>query len=210
MTGILRQNQDNVYLCKGTSYYIGGRPCAATPSAINNTSTHTSNSPPCCTVGQIHVVDHSSLNCHAPIVAMVTTIMWRMGDGWATFISRACILMVSELNYSGFYKFNGHILWSDSAENPLHHLEKWSWPNSDHRLEELSHMKSDGVDTWFWHWLKPQKKKEWPLLLKDTADKAAKRWSPEVMEFNDDIDPSVHVPKWSRSDGKVCGHIHKM
>ena len=71
-------------------------------------------------------------------------------------------------------------------------------------------MKSDGVDTWFWHWLKPQKKKEWPLLLKDTADKAAKRWSPEVMEFNDDIDPSVHVPKWSRSDGKVCGYIHKM
>ena len=36
-------------------------------------------------------------------------------------------------------------------------------------------MKSDGVDTWLRHWLQLQKKKKWPLLLKDTMDKAAKR-----------------------------------
>ena len=91
MTVILRRNQDNVYVCKGTLYYIGRIPCAVTLSAINNTSTRTSNSLPCCIVGRIHVVDNSPLNCHAPIAVMVATIMWRMGDGWATFISRACI-----------------------------------------------------------------------------------------------------------------------
>ena len=70
---------------------------------------------------------------------------------------------------------NGRIPWSDIAENPSHHLEKRSRPDSDHRLEEPSHMKSDGVDTWLRHWLQLQKKKKRPLLLKDTADKADER-----------------------------------
>ena len=36
-------------------------------------------------------------------------------------------------------------------------------------------MKLDGVDTWLRHWLQLQEKKKQPLLLKDTADKAAER-----------------------------------
>ena len=36
-------------------------------------------------------------------------------------------------------------------------------------------MKLDGVDTWLQHWLKLQKNKKWPLVLKDPVDKAAKR-----------------------------------
>ena len=36
-------------------------------------------------------------------------------------------------------------------------------------------MKSNRVDTCLWHQLQLQKKKKWPLLFKDTADKAAKR-----------------------------------
>ena len=31
------------------------------------------------------------------------------------------------------------------------------------------------VDTWLQHWLKLQKNKKWPLVLKDPVDKAAKR-----------------------------------
>ena len=50
---------------------------------------------------------------------------------------------------TAFYKLTGRIPWLDIAENPSHHLSKKSQPDSDHKLEEPSHMKSDGVDAWF-------------------------------------------------------------
>ena len=49
-----------------------------------------------------------------------------------------------------------------------------------------------------------------PVASRTSSPSKKRMWSPEVMEFNDDIDPSVHVPKRSRSDGKVRGHIHNM
>ena len=51
-------------------------------------------------------------------------------------------------NTTAFYKLTGHIPWLDITENLLHHLSKKSQPDSDHKLEEPSHMKSDGVDAW--------------------------------------------------------------
>ena len=57
----IEAESDHVYVCKGTLYYIGRIPCAATLSAINNTSTRTSNSLPCCIVGQTHVADNGRL-----------------------------------------------------------------------------------------------------------------------------------------------------
>ena len=74
---------------------------------------------------------------------------------------------------TAFYKLTGRIPWLDIAENPSHHLSKKSQPDSDHKLEEPSHMKSDGVDAWLRHWLKLQKKGRRPLVLKDPTDKSS-------------------------------------
>lgn len=73
---------------------------------------------------------------------------------------------------TGFYKLNGRIPWTDIAENPSQHLSKKSQPDCDYKLEEPSHMKSDGVDAWLKHWLKLQKKNKRPLELKDPSNKS--------------------------------------
>jgi hypothetical protein len=80
---------------------------------------------------------------------------------------------ISQDYHTGFYNFNGHIPWNDIAANPLHHLAKRSQPNSDHKLEEPSHMKSDGVDSWLKHWLRLQKRNKHPLVLKARTDKTS-------------------------------------
>ena len=49
---------------------------------------------------------------------------------------------------TAFYKLTGRILWLDIAENLSHHLSKKSQPDSDHKLEEPSHMKLDGINAW--------------------------------------------------------------
>src|SRR6202042_2517223 len=74
---------------------------------------------------------------------------------------------------TAFYKPTTPIPWNDIAENLSHHLSKKSQPDSDHKLEEPSHMKSDGVDAWLRHWLKLQKKGQRPLVLKDPTDKSS-------------------------------------
>jgi hypothetical protein len=80
---------------------------------------------------------------------------------------------------TGFYKLNGRIPWSDIAENPSNHLKRKSRPDSDHKLEEPSHMKSDAVDSWIGHWLKIQKKNKRPLVLKSGSDSTSdKRANP--------------------------------
>jgi hypothetical protein len=78
---------------------------------------------------------------------------------------------------TGFYKLTGRTPWTDIAENPSNYVSKKSRPDSDHKLEEPSHMKSDAVDSWLRHWLKLQKKHKRPLVLKDTSDKQYERRS---------------------------------
>jgi hypothetical protein len=83
---------------------------------------------------------------------------------------------------SGYYKLNGRIPWLDIADNPSNHLKKQSCPDSDHKLEEPSHMKSDAVDAWIGHWLKIQKKNKRPLVLKDVSDRTSdKQANPTVI-----------------------------
>jgi hypothetical protein len=82
------------------------------------------------------------------------------------------VIRNADRNPIGFYKLNGRIPWTDIAENPSHHLSKKSRPDSDFKLEEPSHMKSDGVDAWLKHWLKLQKKKRRPLELKDPSHRS--------------------------------------
>jgi hypothetical protein len=74
---------------------------------------------------------------------------------------------------TGFYQLQGRIPWTDIAEYPSRHMTKKSRPDSDYKLEEPSHMKSDGVDAWLKHWLKMQKKGSTPLVLKDGSDKSS-------------------------------------
>ena len=74
--------------------------------------------------------------------------------------------------YADFYKLNGHPPWARIAEHPSQHITKKSRPNSDHQLQELSYMKSDGVNAWLRHWLKLQKRNKCPLILKDSSDEA--------------------------------------
>ena len=66
---------------------------------------------------------------------------------------------------------NGRIPWLDIAENPSLYLSKRSQPDSDHKLEEPSYMKSDGIDAWLKHWLRLQRKNKCPLVLKDHSDR---------------------------------------
>jgi hypothetical protein len=54
--------------------------------------------------------------------------------------------------------------------------------DSDHKLEEPSHMKSEGVDAWLKHWLKLQKKSKRPLVLKGPADQ-----SPELRQGSNNV-----------------------
>jgi hypothetical protein len=56
----------------------------------------------------------------------------------------------------------------------LNHLSKRSWADSNHKLEEPSHMKSKGVDALLKHWLKLQKKSKCPLVLRGPADQSPK------------------------------------
>lgn len=56
------------------------------------------------------------------------------------------------------------------AEDISQYLTKKLRPDSDHPLEEPSHMKSDGVDAWLGHWLKMQKWHKHPLQLKGIPD----------------------------------------
>jgi hypothetical protein len=79
--------------------------------------------------------------------------------------------MCADYETTGFYQLQGHIPRTDIAEYLSHHMTKKSQPDSDYKLEELLHMKSDGVDAWLKHWLKMQKKGSTPLMLKDGSDK---------------------------------------
>jgi hypothetical protein len=72
---------------------------------------------------------------------------------------------------SDFYKLIGHTPWNGMAEHPSKYMAKQSRPESNHQLQEPSHMKSDGVDAWLQHWLKLQKRNKHPLILKDNSDK---------------------------------------
>jgi hypothetical protein len=78
---------------------------------------------------------------------------------------------------TGFYKLTRRTPWADIAENLSNHLSRKLQPDSDHRLEKLSHMKSDAIDSWLQHWFKLPKKHKHPLVLKDTSDKQYERRS---------------------------------
>jgi hypothetical protein len=93
--------------------------------------------------------------------------------------------VIANHDNTGFYKLSSHPLWTDVAKNPLNHLSKRSWVDSNHKLEEPSHVKSEGVDAWLKHWLKLQKKSKHPLVLKGPADQ-----SPELRQG------SNNVSKW--------------
>lgn len=97
-----------------------------------------------------------------------------------------------EYHTTAFYKLTGHIPWHDIAENPSHHLSKKSQPDSDHKLQDPSHMKSDGIDAWLRHWLKLQRKGRHPLVLRDPTDR-----------LSEHIPKSKAVTKQKASQGKV-------
>ena len=83
------------------------------------------------------------------------------------------LLSITLLNHPNvdFYKLTGRIPWNGIAEHPAKYVAKKSCPDSDHQLQEPSHMKSNGVDAWLQHWLKLQKRNKRPLVLKDGSDK---------------------------------------
>jgi hypothetical protein len=83
------------------------------------------------------------------------------------------LLSITLLNHPNvdFFKLTGRIPWNGIAEHPAKYVAKKSRPDSDHQLQEPSHMKSDGVDAWLQHWLKLQKWNKRPLVLKDGSDK---------------------------------------
>jgi hypothetical protein len=56
------------------------------------------------------------------------------------------------------------------ADNPSQYFTQRSRPDSIHKLVDPSHMKAEGVDDWLKHWLKLQKKKKRPLILKSPAE----------------------------------------
>ena len=78
-----------------------------------------------------------------------------------------------EYHTTAFYKLTSHIPWHDIVENPSHHLSKKSQPDSDHKLQDPSHIKTDGVDAWLRHWLKLQKKGQHPLVLRGPTDRSS-------------------------------------
>ncbi len=115
------------------------------------------------------------------------------------FYSDLFYIAMYNKNDSGFYKLNGRIPWTDIADRPSDHLSNGSRPDTDFKLEEPSHMKSDGVDCWLKHWLKSQKKGRHPLVLRDptrqlsqaglnpkvVSKRKAKRSKALNMEIND-------------------------
>src|ERR1700733_16123383 len=56
------------------------------------------------------------------------------------------------------------------ADNPSQYFTQRSRPDSIHKLVDPSHMKAEGVDDWLKHWLKLQKKKKRPLILKSPTE----------------------------------------
>jgi len=72
--------------------------------------------------------------------------------------------------YADFYKLNRRPPQARIAEHPSQHIAKKSRPNSNHWFQDLSYMKSDGVDAWLQHWLTLQKRNKRPLILKDGSD----------------------------------------
>src|SRR5882762_9179055 len=82
------------------------------------------------------------------------------------------LLSITLLNHPNvdFYKLTGRIPWNGIAEHPAKYVAKKSCPDSDHQLQEPSHMKSDAVDAWLQHWLKMQKRNKRPPVLKDDSD----------------------------------------
>ena len=95
--------------------------------------------------------------------------IWQQPD--VCIICHSLYNHIADQTHKGYYKLGGWIPWMDIAENLSHHLSKRSQADSDHWLEEPSHMKSDGVDAWLKHWLKLQKKNKHPLVLKRPLDK---------------------------------------
>src|ERR1700676_2648197 len=79
-------------------------------------------------------------------------------------------MMLLNHHYADFYKLTGRPPWTGIADHPSQYIAKKSRPDSDHQLQEPSHMKSDGVDAWLKHWLKLQKRNKRPLILKDGSD----------------------------------------
>jgi hypothetical protein len=79
--------------------------------------------------------------------------------------------VISDDDNAGFYKLNGRIPWTDIAGNPSHYLSKRSQADSDYKLEDPSHMKSDAVNAWLKHWLRLQRRNKRPLVLKARSDK---------------------------------------
>lgn len=69
-----------------------------------------------------------------------------------------------------FYRLNGRIPWAGIEESPSEYISRKSRPDSDHKLQEPSHMKAEGVDEWLRHWLKLQRRNKRPLSLKGGID----------------------------------------
>jgi hypothetical protein len=139
----------------------------------------------------------TTLNCPTTLVNSDSIDGKRSSDSsWPQrgvgLISKVLPNLSDEYHTTAFYKLTGRIPWHDIAENPSHHLSKKSQPDSDHKLQDPSHMKSDGVDAWLRHWLKLQKKGRRPLVLRDPTDKSSER-----------IPKSKAVTKRKASQGKV-------
>ena len=82
------------------------------------------------------------------------------------------IVLNSVLNnlHTDFYKNTGRTPWTGIAEDPSAYITKRSRADTDHQLQEPSHMKSDGIDAWLRHWLKIQKRNKRPLVFKEGSD----------------------------------------
>ena len=178
-------------------------------------------------------ISHSSHYCchhrHNWCMAIQRTIVCNMDPSncaaWQG-VGSACGCVV--------YSTWGHRTWSStyiynmkSLSTHIHYLDSTSISQSYptflliqlsqcQRLESQS--KGDILEvattqTWQGQWITHVPVKDSqpsPVALWTSSPSKKRTWSLEVMEFNDDIELSVHVPKRSRSDGKVCGHIHKM
>jgi hypothetical protein len=122
--------------------------------------------------------------------------------------------MLPNLARTDFHKLSGRTPWTGIAEQPSQYMSKRSRPDSDYQLEEPSHMKSDGVDTWLKHWLKLQKRNKRPLVLKDGSgvvhanpttasrqkDKASKDQSIDNNNADDEAVDENHNENGSNTD----------
>lgn len=121
-------------------------------------------------------------------------------------MTRIYLIFVSntEIISTGFYGLGGRIPWNDIADSPSDHMSKGSRPDSDHRLEEPSHMKSVAVDAWLQHWLKLQKKNKRALVLKDRTNKASEPDPTTTVVSQRKGQKSKAQPAESRSDDEVA------